>query len=354
MASNYNRRSSSSGSSYRGTPSGGSSRTMRGSAAQPRYIEMPPQRGRAARKASAARKSSAVDSGPRSSASYGRGVRADSYSSYLEARRGPRRRRERGVGLGPIVARVLIVLIVIAVFGVGGMALYFSNLFPIQNVQVAGASHLTREEVAQLAAVPADSTMLRVDTAAIEQRLEQNGWVRSASVTRVLPGTLQITITEREVAAVVVITSTEDQQDESWIIDADGTWLMELPEAGSEEAASVPAQVYEDAENVLRITNVPYGSAPVSGTKCTDDAVLNALAIVSGLTTNLADSIVQVSATDEANTTLILDNGVEIAFGEAEDIRLKERVCLELMEQHPGEISYINVRVADRPTWRSI
>ena len=39
----------------------------------------------------------------------------------------------------------------------------------------------------------------------VAQRLEQNGCVRSASVTRVLPGTLQITITEREVAAVVVI-----------------------------------------------------------------------------------------------------------------------------------------------------
>ncbi len=263
-------------------------------------------------------------------------------------------RRERGGGIGPIIARLLIVLIILAVFGLGGTILYFSNLFPITNVQVAGAEHLTQEEVAEAAAIPADSTMLRVDTAGIQHRLEQNGWVRSASVTRVLPGTLQITITEREVTAVVTITSTEDQQDEDWVIDADGTWLMELPPGDSEEAAEIPARVYEDAANVLRITDVPYGAQPVAGTKCSDDAVLNALNIVSGLTTNLADEIVQVSATDAANTTLTLENGVEIAFGEAEDIRLKERVCLELMEQHPNEIAYINVRVAERPTWRSI
>ena len=44
----------------------------------------------------------------------------------------------------------------------------------------------------------------------------------------------------------------------------------------------------------------------------------------------------------------------DATFGEAEDIRLKERVCLELMEQYPDQIAYINVRVAERPTWRSI
>lgn len=266
--------------------------------------------------------------------------------------RQPRRVDPRG--FGPWAVRLAVAVIIVAALAVVGAVLYYSNLFPIENVQVEGAEHLTQQEVVQVAAVPSDATMLRCDTGAIERRLEQSGWVRSATVTRIPLGTLQITITEREVAAVVTITSTEDQQDESWIIDADGTWLMELPDQDSEEAASVPTQVYEDAAGVLRITDVPYGSRPVAGAKCTDAAVLNALDIVAGLTTSLADSIVQVSATDAANTTITLENGIEIAFGEAKDIRLKERVCLELMEQHPDEIAYINVRVADRPTWRSI
>lgn len=266
--------------------------------------------------------------------------------------RQPRRVDPRG--FGPWAVRLAVAVTIVAALAVVGAVLYYSNLFPIENVQVEGAEHLTQQEVVQVAAVPSDATMLRCDTGAIERRLEQSGWVRSATVTRIPPDTLQITITEREVAAVVTITSTEDQQDESWIIDADGTWLMELPDQGSEEAASVPTQVYEDAAGVLRITDVPYGSRPAAGAKCTDAAVLNALDIVAGLTTSLADSIVQVSATDAANTTITLENGIEIAFGEAKDIRLKERVCLELMEQHPDEIAYINVRVADRPTWRSI
>lgn len=257
-------------------------------------------------------------------------------------------------GSAPWAMRFLVAVVIVSVLAVAIAVLYYSNLFPVADVEVAGAEHLTQQEVVASAALPADATMLRIDTGDIEHNLEQSGWVRSASVTRSWPHTLKITITEREVAAVVTITSTENQQDEDWIIDSDGTWLMMLPKADSEEAAAIPEQVYEDADKVLRITNVPYGAQPVAGTKCTDDAVVNALDIVAGLTTSLADSIVQVSATDAVNTTLTLDNGVEIAFGKAEDIRLKERVCLELMEQHPDEIAYINVRVADRPTWRSL
>ena len=80
----------------------------------------------------------------------------------------------------------------------------------------------------------------------------------------------------------------------------------------------------------------------------------NALSIIDGMTTELSDQIKSVAAASSNSTTLTLDNGVEIAFGEAKDIRDKERVCLELLKQHEGKISYINVRVVNKPVWRSL
>ena len=50
---------------------------------------------------------------------------------------------------------------------------------------------------------------------------------------------------------------------------------------------------------------------------------------------------------------LTLESGIEIAFGPAEDIREKERVCLKVIEEHPGVV-YINVRTVDRVTWRAL
>lgn len=74
------------------------------------------------------------------------------------------------------------------------------------------------------------------------------------------------------------------------------------------------------------------------GTKCANDAVVNALDIVASLTISLGDPIVQ-DSTNAANTTLTLENGMEIAFGKA---GLKECVCLGLTEQRLNEITSIN------------
>ena len=134
--------------------------------------------------------------------------------------------------------------------------------------------------------------------------------------------------------------------------DMDGAerWI----DAYLEQAIDGSQQIYEDAASVLHITDVPYGTSPETGAFCTDENVNNALDIVAGMTTSLADQVVLVKATDAESTKLTLDNGVEIAFGKAEDIREKERVCLEIMEQNPGSVAYINVRVVDRPTWRAL
>lgn len=43
-----------------------------------------------------------------------------------------------------------------------------------------------------------------------------------------------------------------------------------------------------------------------------------------------------------------------MAFGPAQSIREKERVCLQILNDNPGKVAYINVRVVDRPTWRSL
>ena len=105
---------------------------------------------------------------------------------------------------------------------------------------------------------------------------------------------------------------------------------------------------------MLHITDVPYGTTAETGTKCTDGNVNNALAIVSGMTTELAGQVKTVSATDAESTKLTLESGVEIAFGPAQNIRDKERVCLQILNDNPGKVAYINVRVVDRPTWRSL
>lgn len=232
--------------------------------------------------------------------------------------------------------------------------LYFSGAFAIQSVKVNGADHLTNEEMSVLAAVPQGTTLLNVDTAAIANSVNRDAWVSDVSVRRIFPDTLEINVTERQIAAIVDVAADNAKITQQWAIAADGMWLMEIPARDSELGAAISPQIYEDADKVLHITDVPFGLTPEVGTYCADGNVSNALEILNGLSTDLAEQVKTVSATDAASTLLTLKNGIEIAFGTADDIRDKERICLEIMAENEGSVAYINVRVPSRPTWRAV
>ncbi len=249
---------------------------------------------------------------------------------------------------------IALALVLVCAFVVGGLFLANSSFFKVSNVEVKGSEHLTEADMNALAPIPEGTALFAVDTEMLERSIERDAWVEDAQVKRKFPSTVEIVITEREIGAVVEVTSADAKTVQPWAIAADGMWLMAIPDRESEIGQMISPQIYESADAVLHITDVPYGIVPEMGTYCTDDNVNNALAIVEGMTTDLADRVKVVSATDAESTLLTLDSGVEIAFGTAEDIRDKERICLELMEQYPGQVAYINVRVIDRPTWRSI
>lgn len=264
------------------------------------------------------------------------------------------RRTQRVQATRRISGGVVAVLIVIALVLLGAFALYLAPIAKVQHITIKGAQHLTEDEMIALADIPDNTTLLRVDTARIEQNCLRDAWIKDVSVNRVFPDTLELVVTERQIAATVAVPTGNSAVTRIWAIAQDKTWLMPIPEKESQAAATVSEQVYIDAENVLQIVDVPYGTSPEIGAVCTDSNVNNALAIVSGMTTELAKQVVRVSATDAESTILTLDNGVEIAFGAAENIRDKERVCLALLSEHEGSIAYINVRTVTSPTWRSL
>ncbi len=246
-----------------------------------------------------------------------------------------------------------VLIVVILAISISLIVLSRTSVIEIDNIEVVGNDHLTTDEISQLVTVPQGTTLFDVDVDSIASSLERDAWVQSVEVNRVFPSTLKIDITERKIVAIVEVPMDTAQTIQSWAISSDGVWLMAIPSRDSEIGQSISEQIYEDAANVLWITDVPYGVTPVIGAYCTDSNINNALAIVSGMTTELVEQVKTVSATDAESTLLTLDSGIEIAFGVAKDIRDKERVCLEIIEENPTVV-YINVRVVDRPTWRAV
>lgn len=252
------------------------------------------------------------------------------------------------------IIKVCVVFALIAALVIASVCVYYSGLFSIEKVTVSGVEHLTDVEMSALAAVPDDTTLLRVDASGIRNRIMRDAWVQDVDVQRVFPDTLNLAVTERSIGATVAVGIDGGQSEQLWAIAQDGMWLCPIPDKDSEAGKATSPKIFEDADAAFKITDVSYGVVPEVGSYCSDDSINNAMQVVTGLTTELKDKVVKVSATSPETTTLTLDSGVEIAFGKAEDIRNKERICLEIMKQHPDKVAYINVRVASSPTWRAL
>ena len=161
----------------------------------------------------------------------------------------------------------IVVVVIVAVLAIGLFILSRTDLFPVNKITVSGVHHLTDQETAELAAVPEGTTLLNVDTGGIEGRLESNPWVLDASIERHFPDTLNLNITERDIVAVVDVVIDDNDNQQTWALASDGTWLMQIPDRNSEEGQQLAPQVYEDVDAALHVI---IQSAFISaGQRCT-------------------------------------------------------------------------------------
>ena len=240
----------------------------------------------------------------------------------------------------------------VATLAISFVILANTTFFEIDEVEYVGATHLTNSECEALAPAPYGQNLLTFDAAKIEAGLKRDSWVKNVEFKREFPHKLKIVVEEQAIGAVVDFSYGKNQISQSWIITLQGKWIMGIPNKDSDVGRSIASQIYTDSENAIHITDCPNGIDPKIGAMCTDDTVLNAIKIISGFTTNLKDNVKTISASNINATTLKLKNNIEVAFGQADQIRDKERICNEIMNQN-SKVVYINVRSTDRPTWRS-
>jgi cell division protein FtsQ len=95
----------------------------------------------------------------------------------------------------------------------------------VREVTVTGTSQVTRQEVLDLLALPPKETLLSVRLRDLVEHLLTHPWIKEATVRRVLPHTLAVTIVERQAAAVLKTPSMP------LLLDGEGYVLTVLAEA---------------------------------------------------------------------------------------------------------------------------
>lgn len=130
---------------------------------------------------------------------------------------GPRRAKGRFWSTVQLIAGVIVVLSAsIAVAWGARRYVTTSPRFAVRTVAVGGTQRRSAEHVATLAGASIGKNVFSVDPATAEAAILADPWIERAKVLRTLPGTIEITITEREAHAVCTI------GDELYLVTRDG------------------------------------------------------------------------------------------------------------------------------------
>lgn len=126
----------------------------------------------------------------------------------------PSRRESSGEALGlrlrallgyvPAFLKIALAIVIGILFFAGYRAAASASFFQVHKVEVQGNSRVTSDEIRTLVRHEVEKTgVWKADLNAINARLERLTWVRTATVSRVLPDGIRVRITERVPRAVV-------------------------------------------------------------------------------------------------------------------------------------------------------
>jgi len=116
-----------------------------------------------------------------------------------------------------------------------------ADYFQLKNTVVRGCEKISEEEVKALAGISLPLNILTANLEKMERAIEENPWVRNASVGREFPDRLVIEITERSAAALL------KRGSDLYIVDRDGVVFKKF-EAGDSADVPVLAGFYRNGE----------------------------------------------------------------------------------------------------------
>jgi cell division protein FtsQ len=219
-------------------------------------------------------------------------------------------------------AWVTAVVVLIGGLAAGAWAVAYSSLFDIRDVEVRGTSRLSAEEVLEAAQVPRSVPLIHADTDEVAKRVEALLLVADARVRRQWPDTVRIDVTERTTAAVV----------------ADGSGAYALLDATGVRFDTVPE----------RPEGFPLIDAEIEDGAGADSAIVMAgLTVARALPPELAARTQEIRASTPDSVTVVLDDGVVVEWGGAEESARKAAVLTVLMQQ-PAQV--YDVSTPEMPT----
>ncbi len=215
---------------------------------------------------------------------------------------------------------------------IGMVAMYWSPLVRVQEIQIAGTDNLDAFQTAQLAALGGQSMLLRLDLERAEASIEALPLVKSVEATKRWPHTVHIQITERPPWGYWQV------GDATYVIDVEGVVLPDLPDVRPAEGAPV----IEDLSSAIVLR---------PGDRVDSDIVALVLATLERAPEALGISNLEYSP--EVGLSLTTESGYRVVLGDSQNVDYKLAVWQALGQELGPDAMVgrtLDLRFQDRPS----
>lgn len=233
------------------------------------------------------------------------------------------RRHQRGWNIFESIFFIFLVLIT-------GFVLLRSPFFEVRRVLVQGNQLIDQGKIKSVCDIAPGANIFKVDLSEAAARLKLMPMIKDVQVTRDLPSTVVIGVQERSPVGLL-------PTGEGFIeIDAEGVYLQKA-NAG---APGLPV-----------ITGI-NGNLPSPGEVVNAGNLGDALAVISGLSSEAVADLSEVHVDIDGQIRLYTIEGIQCRFGSADDIQEKGNVFAQLLKELRSQrdrINYIDLSCTDKP-----
>lgn len=226
--------------------------------------------------------------------------------------------------------KAVILVLLISAASTGAVIAWGSESLKLKRVEVVGNENVTALHLVETSGLRKGTHLLELSTSKVASRIEKVPWVADARVERIIPSRVRITVIERKPEVVV------DTFGVRFLADRDGFILEE-----------------KDAE-LVRISEV-LPEPPAVGSRITMPQFAHVFTILDSLPEPLLGRVEEVRARSVDRITLVLDDGITVLYGAAEQLEDKNFAVAALMQKYESEgkrLGSIDVRVPSRPAVR--
>jgi cell division protein FtsQ len=227
--------------------------------------------------------------------------------------------RRRALMPWAVVGGILVLL------GAGAIGLTYTAMFHAKTITVSGEHRLSEARVLKIAGIGPDTDVFHVDLHAIERRLERNPWIADAAVSRHLPSSISLAISERRPVAL-----TRSAEGAMVYLAVDGSVLA-------------PARA-----NPL----LPEVRTPVDATADPAAAAVGA-AVAQALPPKLGPKVASVTVTTDGDVIVQMRSGVTATYGDGSDAKAKGQALKAVLDYAASRnlvLVSVDVEVAGAPT----